>query len=263
MRKALGFVILAGALLLGLQPVAAVKLFWSGKSGAYTWRWTDADITAGNRRTTLSLKKRLFPRWGKKEMEGLTYFSSDVKPLSLVGSLLSYERQDWWAGGAHPSGAISYATLDAARPFRTVKLTDLFPDLEVRDALWADSVVKRVAAREKIRTKPGTAAALVKALEFKSFGGDQDETYGFPDDLLERFAFHHMEGSRVAVRLHIPWGAEAYRGRVTQLGLLLRIPVGLRRPLQSAASGREGFLSRSVAARFKNKSAQLIEVGHE
>jgi hypothetical protein len=70
----------------------------------------------------------------------------------------------------------------------------------------------------------------------------EDGRYYLPDDFLRHFAFHHVEGNKVAVRIGLSHGAEVWRGHLTQMGLLLPIPARLSRPLEAAAKGREGFL---------------------
>jgi hypothetical protein len=237
-----------------------VRTHWTGRSGGYAWSFTSRDVSAvQGRRTALSLRQALFP--SKPDMEGLTAYETTVRPLSLVGSLLSFRRDDYWSGGAHPSGDISYTTVDAARPKRRVKLTELFPDAAVRDALWKDAVVRRVLGKVGVTTAPAAAAALVKKLELQTFGGEEGFKYGFRADFLEGFAFHHLEGDRVAVRLCVPWGTEIFRFQSTEIGLLLQVPTSLRSSLQRAARGEEGFLMREAKRRFGDRSATLVSIG--
>jgi hypothetical protein len=240
-------------------PASKAAVIWTGPSGGYRWTWSPTDVTAhkGAARPSLSLRRALAPQ--DDRLEGLTVYQCAVRPLSVVGSLLSYRRDDYWEGGAHPSGSISYSTVDAARPGRPLRLTDLFPDAAVRKALWNDPVVRRALSGAGVRREPQTAAALVAALEGKNFGGEDGFKYSFPGDLLTQFAFHHLEGDRVAVRLNVPWGAEIYRFQSTQIGLLLPVPSSLKAPLQRAATGREGFLMREARRRFGEKQAEVFE----
>ena len=66
--------------------------------------------------------------------------------------------------------------------------------------------------------------------------------YGFSEDMLSRYAFHHVSGNRVAVRIGLSHGCEANRGGLTQLGVYLPIPAALSAPLTAAAAGKQGFL---------------------
>jgi hypothetical protein len=235
--------------------------YWSGRAGGYGWRFTTSDITATGKKPRLSLQRKLIGK-ARGELEGYTAYRITVEPLSLVGSLLCYRRDDYWEGGAHPSGAIGYDHVDAARPERTLLLTDLFPDAAVRDALWNDSIVRKTLAGAGVKTRPATSKALVTRLAMKRFtekeGGDEIE-YIFPQALLSQFAFHHLEGNKVAVRLCIPWGAEIFRFRSTELGILLPIPARLRPSLQAAAAGRAGFLTRGAKARFRERDTVLFD----
>ena len=67
-------------------------------------------------------------------------------------------------------------------------------------ALLADKIVADVLKRNHVVECLRTSTQLVAALEFKSFGGDDNDEYGFEDYLLSSFAFHYVEGDRVAVR---------------------------------------------------------------
>lgn len=261
---------IAGALLAvvtaSLAAAAGAKTHWRGTCGGYRWQWTSTDVTAvpTSGRGSFSLKRHLFPGPpSSDDLEGLTFLGVTVQPRSLVGPYLSYREDRYWQGGAHPSGSIGYHVIDVRNPKRAVALTDLFPQAQVRDALWNDPVVRKVLNKEGVRSRPATAAALVAALELKSFGGEEGMTYQFTGDFLRQFAFHHLEGNRVAVRLNVPWGAEIYRFRNTEIGILLPIPERLRIPLARAAAGREGFLFRGVARQFGDRDAVLLEVGRQ
>ncbi len=238
----------------------SAKTVWEARSGGCVWRGTSTDITVyGAARHSLSLARLLFPqatKAGPDGDDGYTVYSCTVRPLSLVGKLLSYRRDDYWEGGAHPSGAIGFDVYEAGKK-SAPKLTDLFPDSEVRAALLADSVVKGIIKREKI-TPPKTSAALVDALKLKYFGDSEDETrYVIPGDLLSQYAFHHRQGEKVAVRLNCPWGSEINRFQSTQLGLLLKVPARLKVPLAKAAAGKEGFLMREADRRLKDAESTL------
>jgi hypothetical protein len=240
---------------------ATSATFWSGRSGGFTWSFTGKDVRATGNGGSLSLRQVLFPTG---DPAGTGHSESKVSPLSLVGSLISYRRDDYWDGGAHPSGWISYRTVDAARPKRELKrelkLTDLFPDRVVRDALWNDKIVRKALQSGGLKSPPATTRALVAALSDKTFGGDEGMTYGFSERFENGFSFHHLEGDQVAVRLCCAWGTEVYRFSSTEIGILLPAPPGLLAPLRLAAAGREGFLSREAKKRFKERASVLNEV---
>ncbi len=221
------------------------------------------DVTAQvpGRRTGFSVKQLLTP--GKDETSEMDTLEIKAKPLSLVGSVLSLRRDDYWDGGAHPSGAIEYYALDPTRLRARLTLTDLFPDRDVVRALWADPIVRRSLTKAGVQSPPATAAALERKLEDQSFGGEEGSKYGYGKDFLKGFSFHHLEGDRVAVRLCVSWYTEIYRFNSTEIGILLPIPARLRAAFQSAAAGREGFLTRSLPPALKGKEAFLINISRK
>jgi hypothetical protein len=66
--------------------------------------------------------------------------------------------------------------------------------------------------------------------------------YYLDADMLQNFAFHHVKGDQVAVRIGLSHGCEVARGALTQIGLYLPIPKALAEPLAAAANGRRGYL---------------------
>lgn len=239
------------------RPAAPERTIWSGTSGGFAFAWTDRDLRAssGGRRVWSA---RTAPEKEARQMSDCTDYSVTMTLLSVVGSVASYEETTSWycTGAAHPSGYTTYVAVDAARPGAPAKLTDWFREQDVREALLADPLVRRALAGAHVRTPPARLDALVRALS----EAQTECEYSFPEDLLTRFAFHHLEGGKVAVRLGLSHGCEAMRGRLTQIGILLPVPERLRTPLQQAAAGREGFLAdrgRTIA-RDRKTELQLI-----
>lgn len=246
--------------------------FWVGRSGGYAIEWTWRDIVVDNAagERVLSIRSAL----DRASADAGTPVESDdvadtaygactleyhLQLRSVVGSIVSLERLQYLScrGAAHPSVHTSYVALDLARTEREgivpgdgedgigreVSLTDLFPDEQVLAALLGDRLVQRRI--EEIRGKtirPRTTAELVALIE----GGSECE-YAFESDMLRSFAFHHVEGDRVAVRIGLSHGCEAARGRLTQIGILLPIPPALRTALESASRGTEGMLMREAS----------------
>ena len=81
--------------------------------------------------------------------------------------------------------------------------------------------------------------------------------------MLERFAFHHIESGKIAVRLNVSWGSEIHRFTTTQIGLLLPKPEKLSGPLTLAAAGKEGFLMRESKKLSHDKTTLLFSEGKE
>jgi hypothetical protein len=242
------------------------ETLWAGKSGGYTWNWTTADLTAApssaSGRTAFSANKAERKVAGAATNEVQTYFECSITPLSVVGTLVSYERDYAWEGGAHPSGAITYITVDVSKPYRPLKLTDFFSDSAILKALLTDPIIQKVMTREKIAA-PKTSAALVKLLNFKNFGGEDDDKYGFSEDLLSRFAFHHVDltNGQVAVRLNISWAIEVFRFQTTQIGLLLPLPEKLRTALAKADQQQQGFLMKDAKRLAHDRTTSLFTLG--
>ncbi len=243
---------------------STARINWTCTSGGYRFRWTTRDLTAAAIATgkpAYSVAETVKREVGKPGPDDVyTFYEVDFAPRSIVGSYLSYQRDDSWDGGAHPSGNEQFVTVDVRNPKRRVRLTDLFPAEAIRKALLTDTVVKRVLKREKIAT-PATLDSLVKALSGQFFGGDDDSKYAFPPNLLEDFAFHHVENGMVAVRFLMPHGSEIFRFQNTQLGILLPVPPRLRTAFIQASAGRSGALMISLPNSDRKTALVLYERG--
>jgi hypothetical protein len=218
------------------KPRSSPSSIWTGESGGVRIDWTtDAIAVEPPDGRAVQLIER------PKKEEGCEG-EKTVRLLSVVGSIVSYEEFEGTSceGAAHPSSITLYAAVDAAHAGKTVRLTDLFADADVLRALLADAVVKRHAPK----TPPKTTEALVKALSSEN----TECEYAFGPDLLNRFAFHHVEGQKVAVRIGLSHGCEAARGKLTQLGILLPIPPALAGSLERASMRSQGFLMSDQAA---------------
>ncbi len=216
---------------------------WTGQSGGYRWRWTTQDLTATDSRTS----RHVFSAAERKTRENkeiiddpdCRWASFKIQPLAVVGGIAVYQSEDLVdLGGAHPTGGSDIVVVDPARPGHTILLTDLFPDADILRALLADRVVQKGL---KVGTpSPHTLPELMQALSGQDIDGDPD--FPFEPQMLARFAFHHLENGKVAVRLFVFGHSEAGRNLSTQLGLLLPIPAKLATSLARAANGRAGFL---------------------
>jgi hypothetical protein len=263
--------IAAAAEPVGAQTIHGKKKLetvWSGTAGSFRWKWTTQDLTAasaGTGRTVfsaLAFEKRTSTLLkDEKEDPVDNYVECSVLPLSVVGSIACYERDYYWEGGAHPSGSIDFLAIDAASSNRKLLLTDLFPDADVLEALLSDKIIRDTLKRNNVKGTPRNCAQLVKLLAGKSFGGDENGQFGFQDDFLQRFAFHHVEGNKVAVRLNVSWNYEIYRFSSTQIGILLPIPARLRTALENADSRRQGFLMRDAMKIAGGRDTVLFTMG--
>ena len=246
----------------------AAKVVWTGKSGGFEIRWTTADIQAW----PLTQPDRLVFSAARLAHRGFQTFISppnldgseehityerEFTLLSVVGSIISLRDELYYyvKPSAHPGVEIRFTAIDLAKPGvvpdpwaieegfnlkklgKVAKLTDYFPESEVLQTLLNNAIIKEALGGE-------SPSSLVKL--FSLFKEQSMEIKGvpcvFPRDFLTRFAFHHLQGDRVAVRLGLPSVGGAYRSFHADLDLLLPIPPALKNPLAQAASGQEGFL---------------------
>lgn len=188
------------------------------------------------------------PRYAEQPQYG----SVAYKPLSVVGPLVSYlEVLDGYSpGAAHPFAFETIQARDVSRDGTAISLMDLYSDRQILDALKADPWIRKFTSPKGTVASAATLAELVAFLnEARDTSADPDSCAmdaSFGTDLVQHFAFHHLEGGRVAVRIAIPYSAEVCRGTLHQVGLLLPIPEGLRGDLQKAERLESGFLMKDV-----------------
>ena len=255
---------------------AAGKSIWKGVSGGFQIEWTTDDLvsTSGDKieRIFQPLAKRGYDEFVadiKGSLKNCDY-RRDFKVLAIVGSLITFEDTEYSdCGGAHPSTEMRFTMIDLSRPGevfyghgenamdadlqkpgKVVKITDYFAESDLLNALLADRVIKRALAEAGVSSSPQTLSALPEIFARNDYVLNETELSLRPD-FLTRFAFHHLEGEMIALRLHLPSIAFAYRSR--QLGLLLSIPAELRQPVALAATRREGFLMREPPPGIRNQ----------
>jgi hypothetical protein len=243
------------------QPTLG-KLIWRGNSAGYQVQWTTADLVAspltGGKplfsARTIALKDfaEVDPQ-GKRGCEQ----SRELSVLSLVGTIVSYQQVDEVScpGTAHPGAQTRYQTLNLARPDQLSLLPDLFPEASVLKSLLAEPTIRAALRDLKPANPPSTTRQLVALLT--QWSGSC--AYSFPPDLLSRFAFHHLEGGNVAVRIGLSHGCEAMRGNLYPLGILLPIPKAMRLPLMKAQSRQAGFLMKDQR-RIAQKKVTIFAV---
>lgn len=177
-----------------------------------------------------------------------------VEVVSIVGPIVSYKFQSnyYSFGAAHPSGRTWYRNLDVTRDNDPASLLDYFDRADIFSALKNDSVVQRICQAQG--READEFQSLDELLEFLKWHPDEESCAYFDGmESLKWFAFHHLDGDRVAVRLGLPAGYEFCRDKMPQIGLLLPIPDQLHAALNQADQGTEGFLvhNRPTALRGK------------
>jgi hypothetical protein len=245
------------------------QVIWTGKSGGFEIRWTTADIQArplkkpgGAVFSAAQLSRRGFQTFisppNLTGSEKHIAYGRTFTLLSVVGSIVSLKDELYYeiTPSAHPGGEIRFTAIDLAKPGKVpdpwakeeglsltelgkvAKLTDYFPEQEVLKALLDQAIIQEALSGES----PPSLAQLFNLLKEQHIMIN-DIPYLFPQDFLTRFAFHHLEGEKVAVGLSLSAGG-AFRSLPPELVLLLPIPPALKNSLALAASGQEGFLRR-------------------
>jgi hypothetical protein len=239
-----------------VPPADPASTIWEGVSRGVRIQWTTRDLSARSdaaQGETWSLANELRREYEKaaSDLEGTAPCRAEEKItlLSVVGTLVSFERATYseCARAAHPGGETRYATLDlkevalhraAARP---VELGDLFPPQAVFEALSKDGVVRKALAAPG-HGKGAAPKALPDLTKRLSLSVLDEPCATFPLDLMRRFALHHLEAQRIAVRVGVP-GAGPCREQLTQLGLLLDAPPSLAPDFAEAAGLHAGCCS--------------------
>ncbi|MFN3428739.1 MAG: hypothetical protein ACK46X_02170 [Candidatus Sericytochromatia bacterium] len=215
-------------------PPAKETVYWQGTSAGHAIRWTNRDLTFAP--GGFSLRKASLQE--HSEMDAGCESAHTASLLSVVGPIVSRQegRGGFCPGTAHPYAERTMAAVDLSKGAKPASLEQYFPSGQILSALLADRIIQQALSGE---ARPKTLGALIGALEGKM---GPECAYGFSSDMLSRYAFHHVKGNRVAVRIGLSHGCEANRGGLTQLGVYLPIPASLAAPLKAAATGKQGFL---------------------
>ncbi len=270
-----------------------LRTIWRGESGGFVITWTTADIRAARVEqphhavfAAASLAQEGFaafrdslPASGREAEPHHCVYERQFRLMSVIGSWLSFEDAVYafCEGWAHPAVETRFTSIDLTKPGpveyapsaglppidvdvaglgKAAKLTDLFPESTILQALLDDPVLKQawpVADPSKI---PRSLGELSQRLADRPVEVG-DCLFRFPADFLTRFAFHHRANGRVAVRLGLPPKLAPCRTYHAQLGLALAIPDALKTPLALAASGRAGFLMRDREKIAGNQAATV------
>ncbi|MBC7543059.1 MAG: C1 family peptidase [Candidatus Sericytochromatia bacterium] len=228
--------------LLGAPVLAAAKAqrIWSGSSHGFRLDWTSDDVRVtrpGNPPTQVyDFREALLAKY--REQPEATLDISMV-PISWVGPLLTLKVQDYVnvPGTAHPWMSTYFLTLDLRHPGTPVHLADWFDATATHQALIQDALVKKALA--ELQQPPATTIPTLSQ-QLNAWSGDC--RYAFMPDFADHFAFNHVRGGRVAVRMGLGHGCEAARGMFTELGLYLPIPRTLQGYMAAARTGKQGFL---------------------
>ena len=145
--------------------------------------------------------------------------------LSVVGPYVSYQRDYYYDGGAHPSYGTGFIAYNL-KTDTSVRLQDIFDEKDILNALKKDEFVQKYLTSEK----------YYDYNTLKSFFDNLDGecAYYFSMDNLSHFAFHHVKGDMVAVRIGISYGCEAARGNFAQIGIYLPMSKKFKKMINKA-----------------------------
>jgi len=246
-------------------------LIWAGMSQHYNVRWTTRDLYVEPEigRLWAPLVSRGYDDFLNLQAkfsraDNQCTYDRYLSLLSVVGSLISYKDEySDYCGGAHGSESVRFTTVDISKTKRLayatgnstplmdvditdartgiVNLSDYFTEGDLVNALLSDQVMRRAISSSQVTNHPKTLREILNQLSSEGYMLG-DSGFELPSDYLTRFAFHHLEGDRVAIRISLRPASVANQSQHAELGLLLRIPDGLRSALNAAASKREGFL---------------------
>jgi hypothetical protein len=248
----------------GAQPI------WRGRSGGFDVVWSGRDVSATRVRggvRLFSLRALGDRQWADmlKDSE-VDEDGEDTAPrevsisyrvLSVVGPIVSVE-EFWYCDcrGAHPISHSRFIAYDVSRGTpaepRPAVITDWVDERELVRALAADRILRQAMDAAGVTDAPATLAALMEAVHGEPVSTGADEcTYAVGEDFASSFAFHHVEGDRVAVRFSLSHHVEICRGHIIQVGVLVPVSDRLRSHLAAARARTAGFLMadlRRVAA---------------
>lgn len=255
-----------------------IKNIWSGSSGGFVYEWTTRDIAVyreGRKREPVysflatardyynndwydmarGKFKNEMPEDDEQCVEQTSY-----RVASVAGPYLSL-REDMGGEcfGAHPFAVSRFRVMDMRKPEAKASLSDLFDEKDIFTALMADGVIagalsdvqKALGAKYK---KPTDLKGLLTYLDSEwARHGPSEKTckYRLGKSMLRSFAFHHIKGNDVAVRIGLSHGCEVMRGKFTQLGAYLPMPGEMRGALEKAALKKEGFLMKGAPKRVE------------
>ena len=271
------------------------ETIWHGQSGSLHIWWTTVDLYAERAGkvegiwTPLAEKgfadfvaaEKAAEQPGEKIQAVRFEYGRRFEVLSVVGSLISFaDHYSIFYGYAAPGLDTRFTTIDLAKQGnityaygdktsvmdadltisgKIVKLTDYFTEQDILRALLADPVVKKAIASLDSLPSPRTLAELPELFAKNGYELG-DSRYELRPDFLTRFAFHHLEGNKVAVRIGLPPHYGFNKAQHQQLGLLLEIPPALRTSLTLASTRQEGFMMKD-SAMISNRQTTKFSFG--
>ena len=208
--------LLFGLLLFGLLIGSQKSLSPEESDPLRTNRYKEFIISFNERIgvSTDTKQNRSFLLYGEKtERNESTYY----RFLSLVGPILSVERNYEAEEGIRLYTDTRFQAIDITTG-ESARLSSYFPQSEILQALLNDKFIEN-----RLKKKPES----IKSLKDLTLALKDPCEINLGPEALSFFAFHHVRGNQVAVRLGLPPGCgEMIRATFTEIGIYLNIPEG-------------------------------------
>ena len=236
---------------------------WQRQIGNINYRWDGKDLYSKqhSRKDIVPIFALATKRYRSsfEKDGGRCSLSTYFIPAAVVGDLVSYEFESGFFCDT-ASGEWRYATLDVARPKAFLDLRDFFDDDQILRAFLTDpqlaSDIQKSIAEKKLDAVPTTLESLSSFLtkfDYQIYDGNSF----FEADYLTRFAFHHLEGEAICIRVSATSTSTAGRANHQYAEIFLPVPNKLRDVLQKADTGSEGFLMKNSATKVGTLAATL------
>jgi hypothetical protein len=164
--------------------------------------------------------------------------------LSVVGTVVSsfVSNSEFCAHAAHPSEDRTFTAVDVAKVMKKESdpkssLFEWFERRQVVHALATDPYLAKFRAAPSLSDEDAIEALRESQCEFTTDGYET------------AWAVYDAQGDQVSVRIGLPYGCGAARGRITQIGLVLTPSPDFRAKVQAAQ--RDGLLMSRLAADFR------------
>jgi len=242
-----------------------VLIPWKQTIGSIDYRWNGKDLFVRiNKGYEIGLfskaarkYRRSFDRSGRK-----CVLDSFFTPVAVAENILSYEHESGYGGpGCGVSdGEWRYATVDVFDSTSFLDLRSFFSEDEILHAFLANSqissYIQKSIGNKKLTAVPASLkelSAYLTRFDYEIFNG---YSY-FEGDYLERFAFHHIEGDMISIRISATSTSTAGRAIHEYVEILLPIPERLREALEKADASDAGFLMKDADVKVGTKAAMI------
>lgn len=209
---------------------------WSSEFDGVRIRWTASDLVlsrAGKDQPVFGpLVRDAFAAWAPRG-PGDCQSEHSFRLIAVVGPLVSVEQSE--RSGCDGDRSLidtRLATIDVRQPLaagklKHVSLLDYYSDDDVYASLSRDSIIRKIVGDESLKELMGGVYAL--SGEYNAASDKRGYGYRFAEDFLTRFAFHHVDRKRIAVRMCLTGSTKSNQGTCQQLGFYLPLRDNLAR----------------------------------